>query len=471
MTIRRIPVPCPSPGAMAVALALAAVVPQAVWAQAGRDLRDGAVFAMSNARDGNVVVAYYRAEDGTLTEAGRFETGGTGSGSFEDTGMGLVLATAEGEISPNNLVEPDGSGAQYLLVTNAGSDTVSVMEVRANGLAMVDLQDSGGEKPVSVTVNDGLVYVLNSGETDDRLFDDAGEVIPNCTTGSLPSVTGFRMGDGGALEPIPGSTRPLSGESASGCAQLSFDPSGELLVITERFAQPAALGQQTSAKERLDDEGVIVTYEVGDDGLLGNGQMHDATGQGPFGFTFTKSGVLLVSEQFDGPAATGGAGRGGAASYLMNRDDSAGTAMALDGMGAVASSLLRSSPSASNLGTDTCWFVATDDEQIAFASSFFAEGRVSSYAIDQVGIDRIQQLVASGPDAVNDNVPMGASDMALSRDSEHLYQLNSLQGTISAFAIDYADGSLRLIDTVQPFPQPPFGPGGGEGAPIGLSAS
>jgi hypothetical protein len=42
----------------------------------------GAVFVMTNAVDKNEVIAYRRASDGTLQEAGRFSTGGRGSGAI-----------------------------------------------------------------------------------------------------------------------------------------------------------------------------------------------------------------------------------------------------------------------------------------------------------------------------------------------------------------------------------------------------
>ncbi len=79
------------------------------------DLRRGAVFAMSNARDGNEVAAFSRAPDGALTQVGSFPTGGTGSGSFEDSDNGLILGTIAGEIAPNNLIEP---GNRQLPVTS-----------------------------------------------------------------------------------------------------------------------------------------------------------------------------------------------------------------------------------------------------------------------------------------------------------------------------------------------------------------
>ena len=100
---------------------------------------------------------------------------------------------------------------------------------------MVELQPSGGEKPVSVTVNRGVLYVLHSGEATDGLFDSEGVAIPNCTTGT-PSITGFTVTAAGELTRIAGSTRRLSGLGGSGCAQISFTPDGDVLVATERTA-------------------------------------------------------------------------------------------------------------------------------------------------------------------------------------------------------------------------------------------
>jgi len=215
-----------------------------------------------------------------------------------------------------------------------------------------------------------------------------------------------------------------------------------------------ALDQQTNDNERLDDEGVIVVFPVTANDTLGDRQLVDATGQGPFGFTLARNGNLLTTEQFDGP---GGMGRGAAASYVMSDDDQG--------------PLLRASPSISNGGTDTCWFVLTDDQTLGFTSSFFANGRISSYEVDDIGIVRLIQAQASATDDPgNDNVAMGASDLSLSGDSQYLYQLNSVHGTINAFR-NNGDGTLMLIEQQTPFPQIAFGPSGGEAAPIGLAAN
>ncbi len=162
--------------------------------------------------------------------------------------------------------------------------TTSVFRIRRDHLEMVELQPSGGEKPVSVSVNRGVLYVLHSGEATDDLFDSEGNAIPSCTTGT-PSITGFTVTPAGQLSPIAGSTRRLSGLGGSGCAQIWFPPDGNVLVVTERTANdegpPGPEG----------DEGVIVTFQRSASGLLHGKTVTDATGEGPFGFTFNKARI------------------------------------------------------------------------------------------------------------------------------------------------------------------------------------
>lgn len=146
----------------------------------------GAVYAMTNDATANQVVVLNRAADGTLTPAGAFPTGGMGSGTFENSANGLIL----GEQSPNNL---NGS-YKYLYTTNAGSDSISVFRTTRDGLELVDVEPSGGDHPLSVTVRKNLLYVLNGGAS-------------NCS-GGTPSISGFTVGPQGELTPIPGSTRP-----------------------------------------------------------------------------------------------------------------------------------------------------------------------------------------------------------------------------------------------------------------------
>ena len=168
----------------------------------------GAIYAMTNDATNNEVAVFDRSANGTLTPAGSFATGGRGSGTFENSANGLIL----GEQSPNNL---NGSN-KYLYATNAGSNSITVFRTTNDGLEITDVEPSGGDHPISVTVHDNTLYVLNGGAS-------------NCS-GGTPSIVGFRISPRGELTQIPGSSRPVSGGANSGCAQVSFTKSGDVLV-------------------------------------------------------------------------------------------------------------------------------------------------------------------------------------------------------------------------------------------------
>lgn len=404
------------------------------------DLRKGAVFLQSNNETANEVVAFAREKNGKLREAGRYPTGGKGTGSFEDSGQGIVLGSAEGESSPTQNIED----TDLLFVTNAGSGSITVFRVLSGGLEKISQVPSGGNRPVSLTVNNGLLYVLNSGEVDRRLILGPTTALENCGHGELPSVTGFRVTPDGALQPIEGSTRMLSGVSRSGCAQVSFTPDGRTLVVSERIA--SAAGQDAENK------GVISTFDVRTDGLLGQRQLNDPAGPGTFGFTFTKDGKLVASEQ-NGGFANPDAGK--LSSYTIGEDRTLETISA----------------SVPNQQTDSCWVVITDDQRLVYVSSPFGGGRVSAYTMDQDGSLTLKHPVATaadGKDAKNDHLADGATDLTLSSDSKFLYQLNSFTGTLHVFAVK-ADGLLAPVEEHQVFDLEPFG-SGGEAAPFGIAS-
>jgi hypothetical protein len=111
----------------------------------------------------------------------------------------------------------------------------SLCSVGRSGLQLVEVESAGINHPISVTISNGIVYVLNGGAS-------------NCL-GGAPTITGFRLDATGTLTPIPGSTRPVSGGALSGCTQVSFAPGGNVLVATEKNVD------------------VISTYTVGSDGI------------------------------------------------------------------------------------------------------------------------------------------------------------------------------------------------------------
>ena len=226
----------------------------------------GAVYTMTNDPAGNAVLVFDRFEDGTLTPAGTFLTGGSGTGGREpDFGLANAGALA---LSEND---------RLLFVVNPGSDDLSVFAVKKNGLTLLDRESSGGRQPISVTVNKDLVYVLNAG----------GNV------GATDNITGFTVSPHGKLSHLSNSTRPLSA-GVTAPAQILFTPDGRVLVVTEKATN------------------VIDTYTVDKHGRPTGPNVIPADAQTPFGIDIDRN-RLFVSDDFnDAPGA------GALSSYLVS---------------------------------------------------------------------------------------------------------------------------------------------------------
>lgn len=236
-------------------LATAVLAPAAALAD---EDASGAVYTMTNAANGNQVVAYRRSESGKLTFSGSVATGGNGSGS--GLGSGHSLMTTE-----------DG---RYVIAVNAGSNSVSVLRRDSHGLDQVGAAvPSGGVRPTSLTVHDDTVYVLNA---------DSG------------SIAGFRLDRRNGLRPIDGSIQSL-GANTSVPSQIQFDRSGRVLIVDER-------GSST-----------IDTFVVSERGVAGPAHTTASNAGGPFGFDVDRQGHILFSA-----VALGGGLMSGATSYDVN---------------------------------------------------------------------------------------------------------------------------------------------------------
>lgn len=213
-------------------------------AAAAPDNSIGAVYTLTNSPSGNEVLVYNRSANGNLAFQGAYATGGLGSGA----GLGSQSAVI---LSKNN---------QWLYAVNAGSNQISAFAVNPKGLELVDVVDSGGVRPISLTVYKDWLYVLNAGESG--------------------NISGFSIGQNGSLSPVPGSTQPVSNVgvgAAPGLAQVAFSSDGSTLVVTEKTTN------------------LIDTYTVVD-GLAGAPVTHPSSGAVPFGFAFDRHGHAIVSE-------------------------------------------------------------------------------------------------------------------------------------------------------------------------------
>ncbi|OZG71650.1 hypothetical protein BTA51_20460 [Hahella sp. CCB-MM4] len=273
----------------------------------------GAVFTSSNSAEGNQIFMFGRNAFGRLKLLGSYPTGGLGTGS----GLGNQGAVV---LSHNR---------QWLFTVNAGSDDISVFSVSRHGLKLVDVEPSGGDRPVSLAVDGDLLYVLNAGSD---------------------SISGFTLNEKGDLSPLADSTRSLSGVGTAP-AQISFTPWGDALVVTEKATN------------------LISVFLLDDEGLPGNAVLNASEGVTPFGFGFDRRGHLLVSE-----AAGGAPEASSVSSYRINRQGSLEVIS-----GAVASTQ-----------TAACWLLVSKNGRVAFTTNT-GSSTLSAYDIRRNGKISLKQ--------------------------------------------------------------------------------
>ena len=292
-----------------------------------KNLHTGAVYVLTN-QVNNAIAAFQRAADGSLTAAGEFSTGGAGDPVAIPPDPSTDPLASQGALV-------FGPGNQLLFAVNAGSNQISVLSVQRARLDLVDVVDSGGVRPISLTVHGNLLYVLNEG--------------------GIPNITGFTIGGDGTLTPLAGSTQPLIGGTAADPAQVSFKGDGTLLVVTEKLGN------------RLN------TYIVDENGLPSAPMDNASSGMTPFGFSFNDSNFLIVSEAF------GGAPNLSAVSSYSS--DEAGILSLISG-------------SVPNSQTASCWVVITNDGGLAIVSNT-GSGTISTYNVDDTGMLTLANAVAA----------------------------------------------------------------------------
>ena len=274
----------------------------------------GAGYVQTNAAP-NEVIAFRRAEDGSLDRIGSVATGGGGDGSPHLQSQGSVTLAGDG---------------QYLLVTNAATDDLSVFSVAADGSIELRERVHTGATPRSVAEHDGLVVVLNTGE---------------------PGIASFRLHADGIAR-MEGGDQALDASDADP-AQVTFSPDGSMVVITERGTDS------------------IVTYELTAEGTFGASSEIVSEGPTPYGFAFTSGGTLIVTEAFRAEK-----GAAAASSYALE-----------DG------SLVVRTSSVGNGRSEICWVVVTPNDRFAFTTNF-ADGAVSRYAIAPDGSLSLEDATA-----------------------------------------------------------------------------
>ncbi len=328
----------------------------------------GAVYSLTNDTHDNAVAVAIRHHDGQLTPFARYSTGGLGTGA----GLGSQGALAS---------DQDG---RWLVAVNPGSDDITLFSTFGNLLLWRrDVAATHGTRPTSVAIHGDLVYALDAGSDD---------------------VAGFRIRRG-RLERI--GNFALSG-TAVAAAQVGFDPTGRLLVVTER------------ATDRID------VFPVRRDGTLGQVIPQASAGHTPFGFAFREDGTLIVSE-----AAGGAAHASTTSSYRIDRQGTLGTITAA-------------------LPTDqtaACWIVLPRDGRNVYTTNA-GSASLTGYAVGGHGA-----LTRLDPSGTTGALNTGARpiDAGVDGSGRTLYVLDSFADEIVALH-RAQDGSLHLLNSAWSLP-------------------
>jgi 6-phosphogluconolactonase (cycloisomerase 2 family) len=232
-----------------------AIAPAAAGAQ-GFNHREGAVFIQTDSTNGNAIVAYDRAPDGTLSQAGTYPTGGVG---------GQLGGSVVDHLASEGSLAYDQAG-HLLYAVNAGSNTVSVFKVSGDTLRLEQVVSSGGTFPTSIATDGNLVYVVNARDG-----------------GSIQGYT--RSGD--QLSLVPGWNRalglstnvPPDSEFLNAPGQIVFTPDGQQLIVSTK----------------MNGDNLDVFAISGDGSPSATPTVNPDASAIPFALTFDQSGDLLVA--------------------------------------------------------------------------------------------------------------------------------------------------------------------------------
>ncbi|WP_238164674.1 lactonase family protein [Kribbella pittospori] len=232
--------------------------------------QQGMVFVQTDDPAGNQVVAYRRAADSSLHQAGTYPTGGRG-GSLD--GAAVDRLASQGSLTYDK-------AHRTLYVVNAGSNTVTVFGVVGDRLIRRQIINSGGTFPVSVAVHGAEVYVLNAraGGAVQGYVSILGHLVPLHSEHralGLPVTTGAQE-----FTHTPG--------------QVVVTPDGSSVIVTTKAAGNSLLVFGSFVPAQLAKAPVVV----------------DDAGNVPFAAVFDRFGHLAVAEAGTNTVATYAVERG-----------------------------------------------------------------------------------------------------------------------------------------------------------------
>lgn len=367
----------------------------------------------------NQIAAYTRASDGSLSMIGVYDTGGIGE-NIRNSGANPLASQDPLIVSKDQ---------RFVFAVNAGSESISSFLINDDySLTPADLNvptggQSGAQNPVSLSIFENVLYVVNTGN-----YVDANGVeldtLPDDRNRTNASIIGFRVGDDGSLTQIEGSEVPGIGANAG---SIEFTDSGRDLYITERRTN-------NIVQVRLDENFIPLRYDSGEMRIT---NVPSITPQ-PFGtdlYPVEGGSILLVSE-----GNNGAPGLSALSSYRIE-DSGALTGISL-------SSGVEGDPLVTG-HTFGCWveFVETPTGDFAYVSNT-PDGVITGYAVGDEGGLTLLESIAGTTNVEGDDTQNGVGVLDAEIVYPYLYQVVNNDGRIAQFEIN-EDGSLTRMQDVE----------------------
>src|SRR5499425_2529755 len=383
----------------------------------------------------NCVVHYRRAANGTITEAERTATGGSGSGTFKPI-SGQESAPNAFEGAGSVILSPD---CRFLFATNGGDNSVSSFSVgKDSRLTLLDTKPtgnavqgkSGTAKSLAYDASRGMLYVLHSFGPDHlRLMSVSSE-------GKLTTrMERYTANTETKLDRVP--------------TMAVISPDGKFLLVGTTFDVPIAIsgtypdgspilwvpgadGKPRSVASNAPDPDGIVIHRVNDDGTLGAGSFQDGGGGSPFYIQF-------LHNQPDTFVIGYAVGDG----VALGRIDEDGRI----GVGKIVPIDTRRGAIA-----ELCWLAVSPDDRLLYAT-VFGYSNISTFHIDGPELSVAKDPAC--PDVAGDgtfrglcgDVSSGPSDNWVSPDGAYLYQIYGNASKLVGYATK-TDGSLEEVTSV-----------------------
>jgi 6-phosphogluconolactonase (cycloisomerase 2 family) len=388
----------------------------------------GHLYMQTNETD-NSVIHYVRAVDGTITEAERCASGGSGAGSlnFRSNPIGLIAEGAKSVI-----LTPD---RRLLFVTNVGDNSVSSFAVNPDGtLTLLNVKRTGNpvtgklgtSKSLAYAASSRTLYVLHAvGPQSIRLMsvDNQGRLegrpesysaVPPDKPGRLTTMVVISPDDrfllvGSSIDELP-----------------SVNPDGSPNLWIARNGKPHSIFPNNP-----DPDGLAV-FPIGEGGVLGDPLFQDSGGSSPWCPLFlharpnqlvigyaTADGVSLATLETDGTISTGP-------------------------VVAVNTSISR--PSA------LCWMAITPDDRLLF-TTMTGYGYITSWRLDDTTVSIAKDPACTRVPGdgtfrgLNGVVSSGPTDMWMTPSGSFLYQIYPNASKLLGYKV-HPDGRLEEVTSM-----------------------